>query len=85
MAILFATVFLGVLPVKAKQADTVYNSPYTSFSPDGKAWTTNAGDVKCVWYEKGKEISTGIPSALRETLQGERYYKVPRWGSVPIK
>lgn len=85
MAILFATVFLGVLPVKAKQADTVYNSPYTSFSPDGKAWTTNAGDVKCVWYEKGKEISTGIPSSLRETLPGEHYYKVPRKGTVPIK
>lgn len=30
--------------VQASEKKTIYNSSYVSFSPDGKAWTTCAGD-----------------------------------------
>ena len=66
------------------QAGNMDASPYVTFSPDGKAWTTNAGDRKYTWYEKGTTVDTGITSSLRSLRQGEHYYKAPRSGTIPI-
>lgn len=68
----------------AMEAKTIYNSPYVTFSPDQKAWTTNAGDQNYVWYDYGTTVSTGISSKLRELKTGEHYYRYARTGIVPI-
>lgn len=39
--------------VDAEAKKTIYNSPYVTFSPDGKAWTTCAGDRDYTWYDAG--------------------------------
>ena len=61
-----AAVILAVLSVNAAGEQTIYNSPYVSFSPDGKAWTTNAGDKNYTWYQNKETVSTGISSTIRE-------------------
>ena len=79
-----AAVILAVLSVNAAGEQTIYNSPYVSFSPDGKAWTTNAGDKNYTWYQNKETVSTGISSTIRELETGEHYYKVSRTGTIPI-
>ena len=68
----------------AEAARTIYNSPYVTFSPDGKAWTTNAGDKNIRWYPSGETVSTGIASSLRALETGEHYYYIPRKETVPV-
>lgn len=63
---------------------TIYNSPYVTFSPDGRAWTTNAGDRNYSWYEEGTTVSTGIASSLRSLQTGEHYYYYDRYGEIPV-
>lgn len=70
--------------VEAEEPETIYNSPYVTFSPDGLAWTTNAGDTDYVWYEEGTAVYTGIPSSLRSLNVGEHYYRISREGTIPI-
>lgn len=70
--------------VEAAAKKTIYNSPYVSISPDGKAWTTCAGDRDYTWYDADARVSTGIPSSLRSLNTGEHYYRVSRYGEVPI-
>lgn len=55
--------------VQASEKKTIYNSSYVSFSPDGKAWTTCAGDRNYKWYDenhhtdvrRSQTISIGLP------------------------
>ncbi|MCM1045765.1 MAG: InlB B-repeat-containing protein [Candidatus Gastranaerophilales bacterium] len=68
----------------AAEQQTIFNSPYVTFSPDGQAWTTNAGDTRYVWYEEGVRVHTGISSSLREPGTGEHYYLFGRQGRVPV-
>ena len=70
--------------VDAADKKTIYNSPYVSFSPDGKAFTTCAGDRDYTWYDADTRVSTGITSSLRVLNTGEHYYKVSRYGEIPI-
>lgn len=71
--------------VFAAGKQTIYNSPYVSFSPDGKAWTTNAGDPSGIWYAEGFTVETGIRSSLREPETGEHLYPYSRQGMVPVE
>ena len=80
--LLLSVLLFPVLPAEA--AKTVYNSPYVTFSPDGKAWTTNAGDKNIRWYPYGETVSTGIASSLRALVTGEHYYTRPRIDVVPV-
>ena len=83
---LLALGLMLMFPGQAEAADkkTIYNSPYVSFSPDGKAFTTCAGDQNYTWYDNGTTVYTGIKSSLRSLRTGEHYYKVARWGEVPV-
>lgn len=72
-------VLLGCLSAVAVSAagglqQTMGNSPYVSFSPDGQAWTTNAGDKDIRWYKNGETVKTGMTSTLRTPGEGEHYY-----------
>lgn len=85
---LLALGLMLLFPGQAEVADkkTIYNSPYVSFSPDGKAFTTCAGDQNYTWYaeDDSTTVYTGIKSSLRSLRTGEHYYKVARWGEVPV-
>lgn len=72
------------VPTIQARAETIYDSPYVTFSPDGQAFTTNDGDRDVEWYEKGTAIENDIPSNLRELNEGEHYYQKKRHDTVPI-
>lgn len=78
------TMLLPGQKVDAAAKKTIYNSPYVTFSPDGKAFTTCAGDQNYTWYDYGTTVNTGIKSSLQSLRTGEHYYKVARWGEVPV-
>ena len=87
IAAILALGIVLLLPVRTVQAyekKTIYNSPYVSFSPDGKAWTTCAGEKGYRWYEENTVVFTGMKSSLRKPVAGEHYYSVSRMGEVPI-
>ena len=67
-------------------AGTIYESPYVSFSPDGQAWTTDAGNRNTEWYADNglDDVITGTRGSLRGIRPGEHYYAIKRTGSVPI-
>ena len=74
------TAFLAWMPaVMTLKADpsqqTIYNSPYVTFSPDGQAWTTNAGDQNVQWYSQGETVYTGAVSSRQTLNTGEHYYE----------
>lgn len=75
--------WLGGLSV---QAGTIYNSPYVTFSPDGQAWTTNAGDQNVKWYaaDGSDDVLVKGVRTLREINAGEHYYTKARTGSIPV-
>lgn len=84
-AALFLLLWAELLRVDASEHRTIYNSPYVTFSPDGKAWTTNAGDTNCVWYGQGTTVMTGIVTSLQDLQTGQHYYNYVRVGEVPVE
>lgn len=81
--LLFLAVLFGK-ELSAEAEQTIYNSPYVSFAPDGRAWTTEAGRKNIVWYPRGTTVDTGIKSELRALENGEHYYKYKRTGMLPV-
>ncbi len=65
-------------------AQTMYDSPYVTLSPDGKAFTTNAFDQNVEWYDYGTVVDTGVDSSLRRPEMGEHYYSAARTGTLPV-
>lgn len=85
MKYLAAFVLMWMPIIHAEAApQTIYNSPYVTFSPDGKAWTTDAGDRDYTRYDIETSVGSGIVSSIRSLEPGEHYYKVPRKGTIPI-
>ncbi len=83
--LLFGMLFLAEpLQADAEERRTIYNSPFVSFSPDQKGWTTNAGDTDCEWYSLDSTVETGIHSSLRAPMEGEHFYSYARWDTVPV-
>jgi len=55
-----------------------------TLSPDGKAFTTNAGDTDYTWYAYEETAYTGVEPTIRELVEGEHTYKSTRNGIVPV-
>ncbi len=66
------------------EASSLYGNPNVTFSPDGKAFTTNAGETEYTWYEEKYRVYTGVESTLEEPGIGEHYYDSDRTGNIPI-
>lgn len=81
-----AFICLGVLflmnSITVKAA--LENNPYISFSPDGSAYTTNAGDTAYEWYKTGTLADTGVKSSVGELEQGQHYYEKWITGEVAV-
>lgn len=84
LAVILVCMCVKAVSAAAAPQKTVYNSPYVSFSPDGQAWTTNAGDRNIRWYKKGETVRTGIESTLREPEKGEHYYYAQTKSSAAV-
>lgn len=56
-----------------------------TLSPDGKAFTTSAGDRNTRWYDQGYEVKTGISGASGSIDIGEHEFNWERRGVVPVK
>lgn len=80
----FVTLFLCSFTGRVYAAETIFDSPYVSFSPDGRAWTTNAGDCDVKWYPEGIRIETGHTSKLKTPGRGEHYYKKAKQGNATV-
>ncbi len=76
-----AVLLFGGFPARAQ---TIYDSPYVTFSPDGQAWTTNAADKDCKQYDGTSIVRSGIESSLRKPEMGEHYYRVEAEGVIPV-
>lgn len=75
----------GTILASAAPPQTVYNSPYISWSPDGQAWTLCRGDKNTKHYPYGTMVYTGISSSMPQPGIGEHYYRVPRTGQTPVE
>lgn len=84
LVVFLVCLLVKAVPAAAAHLQTVYNSPYVSFSPDGQAWTTNADDRNIRWYKEGETVRTGIESTLRETKEGEHYYYTQAENSAAV-
>ncbi len=86
-----AVFFMGYFLVMRTEAGSIYDSPYVTFSPDGKAWTidrplwegTGHGAYN-FWYSTGDSFRTGIASALPTPGEGEHYYDYQRVDHIPV-
>lgn len=56
-----------------------------TMSPDGMAFTTNAGDRNTKWYDRDYEVSTGVKSTMKQLNNGEHEYLREIREGVPIK
>jgi len=81
---ILAWLFAGMALRADAPQQTIYNSPYVSFSPDGQAWTTNAGDRDIRWYGRGETVYTGIFASLAEPKAGEHYYDKAAAGTISV-
>ena len=85
LGILVLGMLLGGILVKQEvQASSLRNNPYITFSPDEKAFTTNAGDTTGTWYSYGTKVQTGTVSSLQPLLEGQHYYRYARKGTIPV-
>lgn len=86
LLMILGSILLFPVIVGAEEKKTIYHSPYVSFSPDGKVFTTCAGDRNYKWYaeDDSTTVVTGIPSALRRLNTGEHYYATERYGEIPV-
>lgn len=83
---MWLALFLGSWTMLGNQAraDTIYDSPYVTFSPDSKAWTVQEGEEDVTHYPEGTTVNTGNTSSLRALHVGEHYYSIKRSGTIPI-
>ena len=80
--ILFVLVlWMWILPVRAESME----GALITRSPDGTAFTTNAGETQTESYRKDFEVFTGVRGTLRSPGIGEHLYDVIRRDSVPVK
>lgn len=82
---IITTLTMCIVPHQITYAKTIYDSAYVSFSPDGMAWTTNAGDRQYEWYNANTTVDKDAKSGIGIPKQGEHYYHYSRNGEIPIK
>lgn len=61
------------------------DNPYISLSPDGEAYTTQAGVKETEWYEYGTKVHTGVQPTISALQEGEHIYSYKMDGLVPVK
>ncbi len=62
----------------------IEENPYVTLSPDGNAYTVQAGEKTGEWYEYGTVVDTGVKATLRDLQRGEHLYDCEATGRIPI-
>ncbi len=83
LGILFVTSFLFLWQGMEVQA-AIEDNPYVTLSPDGTAYTIQAGEQNTEWYEYQTVVSTNAKSTLTNPQKGEHLYEVEMDGLIPI-
>lgn len=68
----------GAVSVKAEEEKGI------SYSPDGKAFTTDAGVKDTEFYQRGERVYVSDKTGLRTLSKGEHYFNYQRMGNVPV-
>ena len=82
--LLFILCILGGVCCRQEAQASIWENPYVTFSPDGLAFTTNAGDRNIERFPKGYTVYTGMESILRSPEKGEHLYSVIVNGNVRV-
>ena len=82
--LLFILCILGGVCCRQEAQASIWENPYVTFSPDGLAFTTNAGDRNIERFPKGYTVYTGMESILRSPEKGEHLYSVIVTGNVRV-
>ncbi len=67
------------------EAAPLAGNPNITWSPDGQAFTTDAGEQGRASYGRGYTVTTGAVAGKRELGTGQHYYESNRTGEIPIK
>ena len=82
--IFFSLSILCGLGFRQEIQASLWENPYFTFSPDGLAFTTNAGDRNIEQYQNGHTVYTGIESTLQNPQKGEHLYSDIVTGNVRV-
>lgn len=75
-----------LIGIKARaEAAALTGNPNISWSPDGQAFTTDAGEPGRTSYGMGYTVTTGTTSTKEELQTGQHYYDSKREGEIPIE
>jgi len=78
------------IQAQAAGKQTLYNSPYVTWSPTGEAWTLNYLEYTTEWHNLGETVYTGIPlkydfSAGFTAPTGMHAYEYERYSTeIPV-
>ncbi len=75
---------LWVCTMGKAEAATLLENPNISWSPDGQAFTTDAGEIFYTAYDYGTEVYPGGESSLQKLQEGQHYYVDEKQGTIPI-
>ena len=75
---------IGGFCFRSEVQASLWENPYITFSPDGLAFTTNAGDRSREWHPWGYTVHTGQQSNLRTPEKGEHLYPIIVTGNVRV-
>ncbi len=75
-----------LISIKSRaEAAALTGNPNISWSPDGQAFTTDAGETGRTSYGMGYTVTTGTVSTKEELQTGQHYYESNRAGEIPIE
>lgn len=77
-------ILFAIFQWKISVMAAVSENPYVSYSPDGEAYTVEAGVADTEWYDFRTVVTTGMTTRLREPETGEHYYDYAVDGELAI-
>ncbi len=77
-------ILFALLQWKIPVLAALSENPYVSYSPDGEAYTVEAGVDDTEWYDFGTVVTTGMTTRLREPETGEHYYDYAVTGELAV-
>lgn len=79
------TVTLWLVPGIRIQAHPLQGNSNIGWSPDHKAFTTDAGEKDYKAWPRGTVVSTGAKSGLEKLRTGQHYFAAEKSGYIPVK
>lgn len=84
VGVLFGCILFVLSQWKISVLAALSENPYVSYSPDGEAYTVEAGVADTEWYDFRTVVTTGMTTRLREPETGEHYYDYAVTGELAV-